>query len=145
MKQSRPPNMPPSSSLGISVGLSSGVTVRPSSRSYHLHEEGDYICSVCERKFPSKGGLTKHMSLVHTEGTFREEGFQCQLCPRLLLVQKGLTMHLRNEHTPDSDAPTCPHCASVFPGLPTLKLHLAQSHPINDKDFPAPCRPCVLI
>ena len=143
-KSARPTNMPPPPHpADITAAQLSAVVVRLSSHSYRLHEEGDFICAVCNRKFPTKGGLAKHMSLVHTEGTFREQGFQCPLCPRLFQIQRGLTMHLTHEHSPDSEAPTCPHCGSVFPGVPMLKLHLAQSHPLRDEDFPAACPLCI--
>ena len=110
---------------------------------YRMYQEGDYACTMCNRVFPSGGSLANHVRSVHTEGTFREAGFNCPCCPRVFQRLSGRTWHLEHDHAAGSTALTCPHCHGVFPGKPMLLLHFAQDHPLNDTDFPSPCPLCV--
>ena len=107
-----------------------------------IHEEGNYKCAICKRVFPTKLGLASHIQATHTTGTFREEGFQCALCPRLFARQNKLTQHYRRDHIENSPALVCPHCRSVYPGEPMLRLHIAEAHEIPSDAFPAPCPLC---
>ena len=107
-----------------------------------LHADGDYVCGVCQRRFPKAGGLARHIELTHTEGTFRAHGFQCSLCPCLFARQSAHTSHLERDHAPDSAALVCPHCRGVFPGMPVMLLHLAQEHLPDSSSFPGPCPLC---
>ena len=103
----------------------------------------DTVCSLCQRKFPSKGSLANHVNAIHTEGTFREEGFQCALCPRLFATEAKRTQHYTRDHCQNTTALVCPHCRSVFPGEPMLRLHMAQDHDVSPEQFPGPCPLCV--
>ena len=42
------------------------------------------------------------MLSVHTEGTFRAEGFDCSQCPRTFERESALTRHLEMNILPDS-------------------------------------------
>ena len=58
-----------------------------------------------------------------------------------------------SRQTCDDGAYPCALCSSRYTrvpivrqssqGLPTLRLHLAQSHPLHDEDFPALCPLCI--
>ena len=111
--------------------------------SYRIHAEGAFVCEVCQRRFPTKGGMLSHVRAVHTEGAFREAGFQCSCCPRLFAGLAKRTQHYTRDHCRNSTALTCPHCSFVFPGEPMLRLHMADAHEVSSSWFPNPCPLCV--
>jgi hypothetical protein len=129
------------------AGVVEVVRVRaPKTRSapaYRWHAVGNFTCLICKRKFPNKAGLSRHVEIVHTEGTFREEGFPCVLCPRLFDRLGARTQHYNRDHVRDSSALSCPHCAAVFPGAALMRLHIAEQHPVQDSAFPSVCQLCV--
>ena len=116
-----PVALPPRRVAGVRVAKSEANRFR-------MHESGRYQCSLCHRFFTTGRGLASHMELVHLEGTFRAAGFECPLCPRLFARQSAHTWHVQNDHAPQSTALICPHCKSVFPGMPIMVLHLKQDH-----------------
>ena len=109
---------------------------------FRLHAEGDFTCHMRKRVFPNKAGLSRHVELAHTEGTFREEGFPCDLCPRIFDRLSARTRHYSRDHVRDSTALMCPYCKAVFPGDALTRLHLAEQHQTRDEDFPQPCFLC---
>jgi hypothetical protein len=50
-------------------------------------------CEQCDKKFPSKSKLTRHMT-VHT----REKRYECRLCPKRYTQNSSLDVHLRIVH-----------------------------------------------
>ena len=131
------PPPPPAPVVGVRAPKS-----RPTP-SYRWYAAGAFVCSLCQRKFPSKGSLANHVNAIHTEGTFREEGFQCALCPRLFAREAKRTQHYTRDHCENTTALVCPHCRSVFPGERMLRLHMAQDHDVSPEQFPGPCPLCV--
>ena len=142
-KQARPACYLPSQEVPTH-GFSSGVkvTLNRGVRRLRQHEHGDFVCSICGRKYPTKRGLAGHVELTHTEGTFREAGFQCELCPRIFDRLSARTLHYTRDHVLGSRALSCPYCKAVFPGHPMMRLHIAESHQ-NETGFPMPCPLCV--
>lgn len=118
------------------------MTIRPEN-CYRIHQEGNFSCALCNRVFPSGSALASHVCLTHTKGTFREAGFGCSCCPRIFRRESALRSHLRVDHAADAMAEICPRCQGVFPGRPTMLLHLAQDHEVTSFVYPMPCPLCV--
>ena len=140
------PAAPPRDALALLIETPTVGMRTPKSRqevSTIIHAEGEFQCAICDRKFPTKLGLMSHIQATHTEGTFREAGFQCILCPRLFARQNKLTQHYNRDRVHNSTALVCPHCRSVFPGEPMLRLHMAEAHEIPADIFPTECPLCV--
>ena len=79
--------------------------------------DGDFECPfpICGRKFSSKAGLSKHVMLVHRQGTYRDRTWDCPHCPRSFELEAGYTKHLPL-HQPGAQPFICCVCHAYFPG-----------------------------
>lgn len=107
-------------------------------------EDGEFECDFpgCGRRYTTKGGLSHHKLISHKVGTYRQGGFDCDLCPRSFEREMWLTRHKNYDHAlliPFK----CPFCQGLWPGAPSLRMHIAADHRLEEKDFPAPCSLCV--
>lgn len=72
-----------------------------------------FECSVCEKKFKTKGALKSH-KIRHHRGT---NNFKCAHCDLSFSLKSQLLRHLRNKII-------CPYCQHEFTTNFTLKRHL---------------------
>ena len=57
-----------------------------------VHLELKHECSMCDKKFSTKGSLTRHINDVHNE---RKE-FRCPKCPLKFARQETLDRHVKS-------------------------------------------------
>ena len=100
-----------------------------------VHENragAEFACQFpgCTRGYTTKSGLGSHVVLKHTEGTYREHGWDCPHCCRSFERESAMTQHLRL-HDPGASPFVCPCCQGFFPGRATIRLHLAAAHKIS--------------
>lgn len=69
-------------------------------------EGGEFKCSICERTFQSKSGVSYHMKAEHGDDTGtgskgrtkRSQQIPCPVCERTLGGPQGLAAHMRSVH-----------------------------------------------
>ena len=97
-------------------------------------EDGEFECDFpgCGRRYTTKGGLSHHKLISHKVGTYRQGGFDCDLSPRSFEREMWLTRHKNYDHTlliPFK----CPFCQGLWPGAPSLRMHIAADHRFEEK------------
>ena len=112
-----------------------------------VHENragAEFACQFpgCTRGYTTKSGLGSHVVLKHTEGTYREQGWDCPHCCRSFERQSAMTQHLRL-HDPGASPFVCPCCQGFFSGRATIRLHLAAEHKISATELPITCPHCL--
>ncbi|XP_073842911.1 uncharacterized protein [Musca autumnalis] len=89
----------------------------------------EHICKICQKKFTTAGGLTKHVKFhpkVRSE-VHRQTKYKCPKCGIIMRKQSTLIKHLKNH------GHHCPACAKCYKELFDLTIHIKWSHP-NEKE-----------
>ncbi len=97
----------------------------------HTDNRIKYTCTVCEKSFPVKTSLSRHLQ-IHN----KEDIVKCHKCNGN--YKKGyLRNHLKNAHG-ERQSKTCPQCDGTFLDQACLTLHIKRVH----KTSRVPCPVC---
>ncbi|XP_035712326.1 gastrula zinc finger protein XlCGF8.2DB-like [Folsomia candida] len=91
-------------------------------------KEKSYVCSTCERRFPSLSNLRSH-EVTHLEKSARRI-FKCCLCPQMSLTRANLQKHVQVVHENQGNY-HCSFCDKRFSTLGNMRLHVDVKHPPN--------------
>lgn len=89
---------------------------------YKVHKIGDlpFKCSLCDRSFVGRPGLTTHVERVHIGKTLK-----CNYCEKTFAVKSDLRLHVRI-HTGNNIL--CELCGKAFRLRSQLKMHVTAIH-----------------
>ena len=82
----------------------------------------DYKCDSCDKLFPAKENLKKHIKAVH-EGKIRKRDFRCCTCDKIV---KHMKQHIQNVH--GSEENKCSSCGKSFSSRNFLEQHIRNVH-----------------
>lgn len=88
----------------------------------YKHDGKTYICSVCDKKAPTKSALQSHMRYVHELSRL----FHCTFCDKSFKKAVNLKEHLTT-HTGEV-LYTCPHCPKTFNSKANMHSHRKKKH-----------------
>ncbi|KAJ7112962.1 hypothetical protein C8R44DRAFT_856037 [Mycena epipterygia] len=87
-------------------------------------------CSHCQRTFPGKKRLNKHVESVHTSNFAPSQTpskvRRCCHCQQSFPLRKSLREHVKNNHIY-----RCSHCQRTFPRRKSLNKHVKSVHTSN--------------
>ena len=92
-----------------------------------------FKCTVCDKSFTKKGGLTKHIKSIHT----KESKYQCQSCDKIFNLRSNLFRHLKTVHDKIKSF-VCDQCGKKF----GRNGHLTRHMRIHTNDKPYKCSFC---
>ena len=82
-----------------------------------------FKCTICNLRFASKRGLTRHGKSIHDV-----KRFECELCHKIFNGRDNLTYHMRQIHKKYSRCALCPKCGLRVPNKACLKIHIKNDH-----------------
>lgn len=94
----------------------------------------EYICDICDKKFPSKKKVKLHL-VIHNSESRRK--FLCVACGQQFFSQFGLNQHIRVIHDKEMRF-QCSQCNRQFAHKQHLKTHMNRHEGIR----PYPCKIC---
>ncbi|XP_053674243.1 zinc finger protein 721-like [Anopheles nili] len=126
------------------------------------HQEWEFACEECGKRFPFKNRLTAHMAKVHMKKdiiceecnkpftkfsiekhkkTVHGAMFVCENCPKTFKTRVSLERHMEahNGEQPGSATVSCTLCNSVLKDEYNLKAHMKRIHA---EQTPATCSTC---
>lgn len=101
--------------------LKSAVTLRSHIRICHQPPTQSFPCTLCPKRFRSKGNLIKHQN-KHTN----EKSYKCDICPAVYKYPEQLSKH-KTEHE-HGRRYVCGECQKTFIKEYDLKKHLNDFH-----------------
>jgi KRAB domain-containing zinc finger protein len=104
------------------------------------HKNPMLICPLCQRGFPQKSSLKRHVEKVH--GTKQESGVQetpykCMTCGKCYKSQSGLTIHSKTKH--QNTQYSCDICGKSFSRSSNVARHVDTIHGVGKL---YPCKFC---
>ena len=108
------------------------------------HKNPLLICPLCQRGFPQKSSLKRHVQKVHEEGSKIAGGnpgpvtpYKCMDCGKCYKSQSGLTIHSKTKH--QNTQYKCNICNKSFSRSSNVARHIDTIH--NMAKF-YPCKWC---
>ncbi|XP_073964294.1 uncharacterized protein isoform X2 [Choristoneura fumiferana] len=127
-----------------------------------IHEEGPFVCKVCDKEFSNSNTRNAHTWRVHSKGdpfkcrhcslrfpTFLQRlrhvqsahgetpEYVCQFCQAKFAYAANRTKHIRTVHLKERPH-RCQHCPSAFTRARNLAAHLASKHGEGQKSYRCP-------
>ena len=90
------------------------------------------LCTLCEKVFPSKLRLSKHINKEHNIECDKGKMFICPHCKLSHSTSNDLNEHLRTQHNLINEH-SCNNCDLSFPLKMTLTLHSIECHNFDIK------------
>ncbi|XP_055632935.1 uncharacterized protein LOC129773362 [Toxorhynchites rutilus septentrionalis] len=94
-----------------------------------------YQCEQCDKRFPFKSSLAKHIMIVH-EGKAPERNLQCPYCTKLFNCKQKLNLHIDIHE--DNRRHKCKFCDKSF----VQKVNCVAHERIHTGERPYACRIC---
>ncbi|XP_043241060.1 gastrula zinc finger protein XlCGF28.1-like [Amphibalanus amphitrite] len=92
---------------------------------FRRHSDGGPTkCDICSKEFTSRGGLNKHMGIVHATSP---KPFACGTCGRSFTTKRFLAVHIAT-HTKDQEV-SCDICGKTFSHPRSLYMHKKAHRP----------------
>jgi hypothetical protein len=95
-----------------------------------VHERLPYICSECQKEYPSKHTLKIHLWSEHNIG--KDMSCVCTLCDEVKTTKYGLKQHMKAKHEGLKDH-VCHLCGTGFSLPQGLKNHIQRIHEHSGK------------
>jgi len=103
-----------------------------------------YECAICQKRFPRRYSLKRHILLLHTQ----ENKYHCKICHLGFSHSYNRLRHMRRVHPNHKEVPkvknvihryeswTCSHCEMTFNSSPMLNLHMLVHavHNVEDSE-----------
>ncbi|XP_073842866.1 uncharacterized protein isoform X2 [Musca autumnalis] len=87
-----------------------------------------YICKICNQKFVTQRGLTRHSYWTHSE-TQPPAEYKCKICGTCYTQSRYLEAHIRKKHPSSIDADyVCETCHKRFATQCDLERHCKKMH-----------------
>ena len=97
------------------------------------HKNPLLICPLCQRGFPQKSSLKRHVEKVHGNGKPGEEGqatpYKCLTCGKCYRSQSGLTIHSKTKH--QNTNYKCDICGKTFSRSSNVARHIDTIHNVG--------------
>ena len=121
-------------------------TTKPAIESHmqQQHKTPLLICPLCQRGFPQKSSLKRHVQRVHGDGNktsttpSEETPFKCSDCGKCYKSQSGLTIHSKTKH--QNTQYKCEICNKSFSRSTNVARHIDAIH--NNMAKMYPCKWC---
>lgn len=101
-------------------------------RSMHLKK---FKCDICEKRFPLRCTLTKHIENVH-EGKIAEKNLACPYCSKMFACKQKLSLHVDIHE--NNRRHKCQFCDKAF----VQKANCSAHERIHTGERPHVCRIC---
>ena len=109
-------------------------TTKPAIESHmqQQHKTPLLICPLCQRGFPQKSSLKRHVQRVHGDGNktsttpSEETPFKCSDCGKCYKSQSGLTIHSKTKH--QNTQYKCEICNKSFSRSTNVARHIEAIH-----------------
>lgn len=93
-----------------------------------LHHSVLHICNSCDKKFPNKQSLERH---INTQHNITPLEFQCVKCNAYFDTMDKMEDHLVVHYTNPSSTFTCNHCDQSFTTFAAKNKHIDLEHIIE--------------
>ena len=105
----------------------------PKALKEHMHNvhKSFLLCTLCERVFPSKKKLNKHIKDEHDIECNNEQMFICPTCQSCHASSQDLNEHLKSQHNLTGNEHPCDKCDKSFPLRMMLTVHFVECHDFN--------------
>ncbi|XP_055594367.1 zinc finger protein 678-like [Uranotaenia lowii] len=100
----------------------------------HMHKKR-FKCDKCDRRFPFRSTLQKHVEFVH-EGKTLDRNLACPYCSKLFNHKQKLQLHIDTHE--DNRRYKCSFCTKSFVQRANCRAH----ERIHTGERPYPCRVC---
>ena len=101
----------------------------------NVHDEYENKCETCEKRFPTKSKLKRHINFVHKSLI----KIKCDFCEVKFNSDTGKYLHIKQKHDIQSTKLGCEICDKEFITKTSMRLHTEKVH---TKSLDMNCKIC---